>query len=85
MFLLTAPAPSTYDTAAARAGVVEAWEIVEALPPLPEGISIGNLMKIFQFRIGDKPGLMERKDWIKLVKDNAAWGSDKLLRLKTAP
>lgn len=64
-------------------GPIEASEIVAALPPLPAGISIGNLMKVFMSRVGDNPGQMPRKDWIKLVKENAVYGPDKLLRRKS--
>ncbi|KAJ0168325.1 Transcription initiation factor IIF subunit alpha [Colletotrichum tanaceti] len=63
-------------------GPIEAWEIVDALPELPGGISIGNLMRRFQGRIGDGPGQMDRKEWIKLVKENCAYGPDKILRRK---
>ncbi|EXF84110.1 transcription initiation factor IIF subunit alpha [Colletotrichum fioriniae PJ7] len=61
-------------------GPIQAHEIVDALPELPGGISIGNLMRRFQGRIGDGPGQMDRKEWIKLVKENCAYGSDKILR-----
>ena len=39
-------------------------------------------MKAFMSRVGDNPGQMPRKDWIKLVKENAIYGGDKLLRRK---
>ncbi|KAI1491238.1 hypothetical protein F5X96DRAFT_632140 [Biscogniauxia mediterranea] len=63
--------------------VITPQEIVDALPPLPGGVTIGGLLKVFQDRI-DKPGCMSRKDWIKLVKENANFNSaEKLLRRKS--
>ncbi|KAI0003144.1 Rap30/74 interaction domain-containing protein [Xylariaceae sp. FL0662B] len=58
-------------------------EIVDALPPLPQGVTIGGLLKVFQHRL-EKPGYMPRKDWLKLVKENANFNSaEKLLRRKS--
>ncbi|CAG9946744.1 unnamed protein product [Clonostachys rosea f. rosea IK726] len=57
---------------------IEAWEIVEKIPP--EGITIGELIKPFLGRIGDKPGQMLKKDWIDLVKVTCDYGPDKRLR-----
>ncbi|KAL7629164.1 transcription factor IIF subunit tfg1 [Parahypoxylon ruwenzoriense] len=57
-------------------------EIIDALPPLPEGITIGMLLKRFQDRV-EKPGCMSRKEWLKLVKENANFNTaEKLLRRK---
>ncbi|KAF4901563.1 Transcription initiation factor IIF subunit alpha [Colletotrichum fructicola] len=64
-------------------GPVEPWEIINALPELPNGITIGNLMRKFAGRIGDGPGQMDRKDWIKLVRENCLYGPDKVLRRKS--
>ncbi|WYZ45086.1 hypothetical protein EsH8_VIII_000402 [Colletotrichum jinshuiense] len=74
------PEGSPAPRAGSPSGPIEAWEIVDALPQLPGGISIGNLMRRFQGRIGDGPGQMDRKEWIKLVKENCAYGPDKILR-----
>lgn len=70
--------------AGSPAGLVEASEIVSALLASPEGISVGALLRQFGNRVGDGPGQMVRKDWIKLVKDNAVFGEDKLLRPKVS-
>ncbi|TDZ35783.1 Transcription initiation factor IIF subunit alpha [Colletotrichum spinosum] len=77
------PEGSPAPRAGSPSGLVEAWEIIAALPELPNGISIGNLMRKFQSRIGEGPGKMERKDWIKLVRENCAYGPDKVLRRKS--
>ncbi|KAI8961386.1 Rap30/74 interaction domain-containing protein [Daldinia sp. FL1419] len=62
---------------------ITAQEIVDSLPPLPEGITIGALMQKFKHRL-DKPGYMERKDWLKLVKENVCFDSrEKLVRRKS--
>ncbi len=50
---------------------MEAWEIVNALQVVPEGQTIASLLKKFSNRVGDGPGQMNRKAWIKLVKDNS--------------
>ncbi|KAI0147904.1 Rap30/74 interaction domain-containing protein [Hypoxylon sp. NC0597] len=57
-------------------------EIIDALPPRPEGITIGGLLRRFQHRL-DKPGCMLRRDWLMLVKENADFSTtEKLLRRK---
>ncbi|KAI1209056.1 Rap30/74 interaction domain-containing protein [Annulohypoxylon truncatum] len=61
--------------------VITAQEIIDALPPRPQGVTIGVFIKSFQNRI-DKPGCMHKKDWIRLVRAHADFGSDKLLRRK---
>ncbi|KAF6825460.1 transcription initiation factor IIF subunit alpha [Colletotrichum plurivorum] len=76
------PIPDGSPRAGSPGGQVEAWEIVNALPELPNGISIGNLMRKFQSRIGDGPGQIDRKQWITLVRENCAYGPDKVLRRK---
>ncbi|KAF8851516.1 hypothetical protein BDZ45DRAFT_730868 [Acephala macrosclerotiorum] len=61
-------------------GPIQPHEIVAALPAT--GIKIGDLMKIFQRRVGEGKDMTEKKEFIKLVKANAAFGPDKLLRPK---
>ncbi|KUJ14160.1 uncharacterized protein LY89DRAFT_720527 [Mollisia scopiformis] len=61
-------------------GPIQPHEIVAALPAA--GIKIGELMKIFQRRVGDTKGQTDKKEFIRLVKENAAFGPDKLLRPK---
>jgi len=61
---------------------VTAQEIIDALPPLPNGITIGALLKMFDNRV-DKEGTLTRKEWLQLVKENSVFSSaDKLLRRK---
>lgn len=79
-FIGSKPGSPVPEGSPAPRGPIQAHEIVDALPELPGGISIGNLMRRFQGRIGDGPGQMDRKEWIKLVKENCAYGSDKILR-----
>lgn len=62
-------------------GPIQPHEIVAALPAT--GIKIGDLMKIFQRRVGEGKDMTEKKEFIKLVKENAAFGQDKLLRPKS--
>ncbi|KAI0538072.1 hypothetical protein GGR58DRAFT_501540 [Xylaria digitata] len=62
---------------------ITSQEILDALPPLPNGITIGGLLKMFDNRV-DKEGHLTRKEWLQLVKENAVFSqSDKLLRRKT--
>ena len=61
-------------------GVVESSEILEKIPP--EGITIGELIKFFAGRVGEKPGQMPKQDWIGLVKSLCDYGADKRLRKK---
>ena len=77
----TRAGPST-PRAGSPSGPVDASEIVQALLTFPEGVAVGQLLRHFGARVGDGPGQMPRKEWIKLVKDKAVFGSDKLLRLK---
>ncbi|SPO03193.1 related to transcription initiation factor TFIIF large subunit [Cephalotrichum gorgonifer] len=64
---------------------IEAWEIVQALPQLPNGISIQNFLKLFEGRVGEKAegGRMAKSEWIKMVRENCNYGPDKLLRRKS--
>ncbi|KAI8631947.1 Rap30/74 interaction domain-containing protein [Xylariaceae sp. FL1651] len=61
---------------------ITAQEVVDALPALPNGISIGGLLRVFNNRV-DRPGHLTRKEWLQLVKENTVFNSaDKLLRRK---
>ncbi|KAL3420112.1 transcription initiation factor IIF subunit alpha [Phlyctema vagabunda] len=62
-------------------GPLQPHEIIAALPAT--GISITDLMKLFAGRVGEKEGEQtSRKVFISMVKDNSAYGADKLLRPK---
>jgi len=61
---------------------VEASEIVEAVNAHPEGITLGALMRKFITRI-DRPGSTTKSEWIQMVRQNANFGNDRLLRPKT--
>lgn len=62
-------------------GPIQPHEIVAALPAT--GIAIGELMKMFAGRVGTIKGQQtERTEFIRLVKENSAYGKDKLLRPK---
>ncbi|KAJ9129823.1 Transcription initiation factor iif subunit [Pleurostoma richardsiae] len=74
--------PNASGSAGGSGGPVQPSEIVAALAANPQGISVGQLLKLFNGRVGDNPNQMSRRDWIKLVKENAKWGADKLLRPK---
>ncbi|KAJ2968362.1 hypothetical protein NUW58_g10238 [Xylaria curta] len=61
---------------------ITSQEILDALPPLPNGITIGGLLKMFDSRV-DKEGHLSRKEWLQLVKENTVFSQhDKLLRRK---
>jgi hypothetical protein len=62
--------------------MVEAHEIIELLRQHPEGLSIGQILKSFAHRVGDSSGQMPKNAWITLVRQNSAFGKDKLLRAK---
>ncbi|OIW32495.1 hypothetical protein CONLIGDRAFT_630177 [Coniochaeta ligniaria NRRL 30616] len=47
-------------------------------------IGIGELLKRFKGRVGDKEGQMLKADWVKLVKTHAVYDKDKMLRPKGA-
>lgn len=57
---------------------IDPSEILEKIPP--EGIAIGDLIKPFHGRVGDKPGQMPKQEWIRLVKQLCDYGPDKRLR-----
>lgn len=59
-------------------GLIEPWEILEKIPV--DGITIGELIGLFQGRVGDGPGRMPRGEWITLVRQLCDFGSDKRLR-----
>lgn len=59
-------------------GLIESWEILEKIPV--DGITIGDLINLFQGRVGDGPGRMPRQEWIGLVKQLCDYGPDKRLR-----
>ncbi|KAF4971950.1 hypothetical protein FZEAL_9720 [Fusarium zealandicum] len=61
--------------------IIEPAEILERIPS--EGIVIGDLIKLFQGRLGDKPGQMPKAEWIKLVRKVCDYGPDKRLRRRT--
>ncbi len=83
------PVPSRPRAASPNVGVAQeplkpitAQEILQALPPLPNGITIGGLLKMFDNRV-DKEGHLSRKEWLQLVKENTVFNqSEKLLRRK---
>ncbi|KAI8945092.1 hypothetical protein F4801DRAFT_569523 [Xylaria longipes] len=61
---------------------ITSQEILDALPPLPNGITIVGLLKMFDNRV-DKEGHLTRKEWLQLVKENTVFSqADKLLRRK---
>ncbi|KAI0198061.1 hypothetical protein F4808DRAFT_436980 [Astrocystis sublimbata] len=61
---------------------ITAQEIVDALPPLPEGVSISGLLRVFSTRL-DREGHLTRKEWLGLVKENTVFSqADKKLRRK---
>ncbi len=64
---------------------IQPHEIAEALAPYAkEGISLSNLMRVFQKRI-NKPGNITKSEWIQMVKAHAVYhNTDKLLRPKAA-
>lgn len=61
-------------------GPIQPHEIVAALPK--EGITISDLMKVFTTRVGSLPGQTDKKEFIRLVKENSLYGADKRLRQK---
>ncbi|KAI1358383.1 hypothetical protein F5Y08DRAFT_321938 [Xylaria arbuscula] len=61
---------------------ITAQDILQHMPPLPGGITIGALLKKFEGRV-DKEGHLTRKEWLQLVKENTVFHStEKLLRRK---
>ncbi|KAI1302750.1 hypothetical protein F5Y03DRAFT_360887 [Xylaria venustula] len=83
------PVPSRPRTSFPNAGAsqeplkpITSQEILDALPPLPNGITIGGLLKMFDNRV-DKEGHLSRKEWLQLVKENTVFSqNEKLLRRK---
>ncbi|KAG6042290.1 hypothetical protein E4U41_000034 [Claviceps citrina] len=69
--------PAASPSSKTSAGI-ESWEIVEKIPA--DGISLQDLVKQFHGRVGDRPGQMNKGDWIKLVKQFCDYGQDKRLR-----
>jgi transcription initiation factor TFIIF subunit alpha len=61
--------------------IVEPSEILDKIPN--EGIVIGELIKAFNHRLGDRPGQMPKNEWIQLVKKLCDYGPDKRLRRRT--
>jgi hypothetical protein len=74
----SAASPSATAVKAANLRPVTAEEIIAALPP--EGISIGNILKVFSGRISEKK---DKDRFISIVKANSSYSpEDKLLRPK---
>lgn len=59
---------------------IDPAEILEKIPP--EGITSSELIKKFSGRIGDRPGMMNKQDWIKLVKEQCDRAPDGRLHRK---
>ncbi|KAF5013542.1 hypothetical protein FDECE_465 [Fusarium decemcellulare] len=72
------PAQGGASPISASGSIIEPAEILEKIPN--EGIVIGDLIKLFQHRLGDRPGQMPKTEWIQLVKKLCDYGSDKRLR-----
>ncbi|KAK0643532.1 hypothetical protein B0T16DRAFT_459669 [Cercophora newfieldiana] len=63
-------------------GRIEAAEIIQAIDAHPNGITLGDLLRKFVSRI-DRPGMMNKGEWIQLVKQNSVFNAtDRLLRPK---
>lgn len=62
---------------------IQSQEIADAIAPYAqEGISLSNLLRMFQKRI-NKPGNVTKSEWLQMVKAHAVFGPvDKLLRPK---
>lgn len=73
------PAAVKATGAQSSSGPILPQEIIAALPPT--GVLIGDLMKKFKHRIGTYPQTTSQQ-FIQLVKQNAKYGPDKLLRPK---
>lgn len=79
-------APGRGDTATPRGSPpppvarIEASEITQALAERGDsGISLGDLLRVFVHRL-NQPGSTTKAEWLTLVKQNAIYGPDKLLR-----
>ena len=77
-YLLLGASPPSLSSS--NMGWIEPAEILERIPP--DGISITDLIKQFNGRLGDRPGQMPKSQWISLVKQLCDYGSDKRLRRK---
>lgn len=78
------PAKGGASTPGSPAGIVTAQDIINALPPAPGGVTIGELLKTFRSRVGDGPGRMPQSSWIQLVKQHAQYDNKtKTLARKT--
>ncbi|KAF4337689.1 transcription initiation factor TFIIF subunit alpha [Fusarium beomiforme] len=60
---------------------VEPSEILDKIPA--EGITVNELIKLFNHRLGDRPGQMSKNEWIQLVKKLCDYGPDKRLRRRS--
>ncbi|CVK93082.1 related to transcription initiation factor TFIIF large subunit [Fusarium mangiferae] len=60
---------------------VEPSEILDKIPA--EGITVNELIKLFNHRLGDRPGQMSKTEWIQLVKKLCDYGPDKRLRRRS--
>jgi transcription initiation factor TFIIF subunit alpha len=59
---------------------IEASEITQAIAERGDGgISLGDLLRVFVHRL-NQPGSTTKSEWLTLVKQNAVYGPDKLLR-----
>lgn len=59
---------------------IEASEITQAIAERGDGgISLGDLLRVFVHRL-NQPGSTTKAEWLTLVKQNAIYGPDKLLR-----
>jgi len=58
---------------------IEASEIIQVIAERGNGISLSDLLRKFVHRL-DRPGGMAKSEWLTLVKQNAVYGPDKLLR-----
>ncbi|KAG7429015.1 Transcription initiation factor IIF subunit alpha [Fusarium oxysporum f. sp. raphani] len=63
------------------ASAVEPSEILDKIPA--EGITVNELIKLFNHRLGDRPGQMSKTEWIQLVKKLCDYGPDKRLRRRS--
>ena len=76
----TAGSPQVLSSQSPGASAIQPHEIVSATPS--SGIVLKDLLKVFSGRIGDRPGMTRKDEFIQMVKDNTSYGSDKLLRPK---
>jgi len=74
------PAPEASRAASPKSGPIQPHEITAALPHA--GITIADLNKLFQGRIGDLKEQTKKGEFIQMVKSLSKYGGDKLLRPK---